>query len=170
MIKYVPKKDLSYEKGYLIDAEGNVVNNHALVEQAIRVDIMSQMVKFYLENKEKVDAYVDSEKPTMMLQKDKPYVEVETNTENLDSYIETIKGVFDDIEDFESARKIQNQMNDMPELIDFLASDSVLIDYDHCTTERIPINILNIDLNDLKQMMTLYYDNHDKMRAITVEG
>lgn len=170
MIKYVPKKDLSYEKGYLIDAEGNVVNNQALVEQAIRVDIMTQMVVFYQEHKQEVDAYVDSEKPVMKLQKDKPHVVVDTKTDNLDSYIEMVKGVFDDIEDVESARKIQSQMNDMPELIDFITSDSVLIDYDHCTTERIPINILNIELDDLQKMMTLYYDNHDKMRAITVEG
>ena len=170
MIKYVPKENLSYEKGYLIDAEGNVVNNRALVEQAIRVDIMAQMVVFYQENKQEVDAYVDSEKPVMKLQKDKPYVVVDTKTENLDSCIEMVKGVFDDIEDVESARKIQSQMNDMPELIDFITSDSVLIDYDHCTTERIPINILNIELDDLQKMMTLYYDNHDKMRAITVEG
>lgn len=170
MIKYVPKKDLSFEKGYLIDAEGNVVNNRALVEQATRIDIIAQKVIFYEKNKEKVDAYVDSEKPVMKLQKDQPHVVIETNTENLDSYIEMVKGVFDDIEDVESTRKIQSQMNDMPELIDFITSDSVLIDYEHCTTERIPINILSLDINDLKNMLTIYYDNHDKMRAITVEG
>lgn len=170
MIKYVPKKDLSYEKGYLIDAEGNVVNNHTLAEQTARVDIMAQMVIFYEKNKEKVDAYVDSEKPVMKLQKNHPHVVIETETDNLDSYIETIKGVFEDIEEVETTRKIQNQMNDMPELIEFLSSDAVLIDYDHCTKERIPINILSFDLDDLKNMLTIYYDNHDKMRAITVEG
>lgn len=170
MIKYVPKENLSYEKGYLIDAEGNVVNNRALVEQATRVDIMTQMVVFYQKNKQEVDAYVDSEKPVMKLQSNKPHVVIETETENLDSYIETIKGCFNDIEDIESARKIQDQMNDMPELIEFITHDSVLIDYDHCTTERIPVNILKLDLDDLQRMLTIYYDNHDKMRAITIES
>ena len=170
MIKYVPKENLSYEKGYLVDAEGNVVNNRALVEQAIRVDIMAQMLKFYRDNQQEVDAYVDSEKPVMKLQKDSPNVEIKTVTDNLDSYIETIKGVFDDIEDIEVARKIQNQMNDMPELIEFITSNAVLIDYDHCTTERIPINILKLDLDDLQRMLTIYYNNHDKMRAITIES
>lgn len=169
MIKYVPKKDLSYEEGYMIDKDGNIVNNRTLVEQTTRVDIMAQMVMFYQKNKQEVDAYVDSEKPVMKLQKDKPHVVIETKTENLDSYIEMVKSVFEDIEDFETTRKVQNQMNDMPELIEFLSGDAVIIDYDHCTQERIPINILNLDLDDLKHMLAVYYDNHDKMRAITIE-
>lgn len=169
MIKYVPKDQLTYKKGYLLDAEGNVVNSHALVEQATRIDIMAQLVNFYKDNKAEVDAYVDAEKPVMKLAKNKPHVVIETETEKLDAYIETIKGIFEDVEKLDSADKIEEQMNSMPELIDFLNSDDVLIDYDHCTTERIPINVLGIDIDDVQHMLTIYYDNHDKIRAISIE-
>lgn len=158
MAKLVSKSDLSFKNGYIIDETGTVMNlSFRVWEQLIDLEMMVQRAGFA-----KVHGITDdnNEQVTMddfvPVHRYKVTFGMVAKTPLLDKKMDEAMQLMEEIENDQKAAQLTKALNEMPELLEFISSEYILV-----TSEGAPQrfdlaiigNPLNLTLDSLEEIV-----------------
>lgn len=129
MAKLVSKSDLSFKNGYIIDETGTVMNlSFRVWEQLIDLEMMVQRAGFAKVNGISDD---DNEQVTMddfvPVHRYKVTFGMVAKTPLLDKKMDEAMQLMEEIEDSQKAAQLTEAINEMPELLEFISSEYILV-------------------------------------------
>ncbi len=148
MAKLVSKSDLSFKHGYIIDKDGTVMNlSFRVWEQLIDLELMVQRAGFAKVHGISDD---DNEQVTMddfvPVHRYKVTFDTIVKTPMLDKKMDEAMQLMEEIENSQKATQLTKAINSMPELLEFVSSEYVLVTSE-CAPQRYDLAIIGNPLD-----------------------
>ena len=176
MAKLVSKSDLSFKHGYIIDNDGTVMNlSFRVWEQLIDLELMVQRADFAkvhgISDDDNVQVTMDDFVP---VHRYKVTFGMTAKTPLLDKKMDEAMQLMEEIEDSQKAAQLTKAINEMPELLEFISSEYILVTSE-CAPQRFDLailgNPLELNLDSLEEIIKFLGNIEcDEDKVLTNDG
>lgn len=163
MAKLVSKSDLSFKNGYIVDETGTVMNlSFRVWEQLADLEMMVQRAGFA-----KVHGISDEDKEQITMDDFVPVHRYKVDfglilkTPLLDKKVDEAMQLMEEIEGSQKAAQLTEAINNMPELLEFIGSEYILVTSE-CAPQRFDLaiigNPLELTVDSFKEIIKFLGD------------
>lgn len=169
-MKIINKSDMRFVEGYLVDKDGNVINEPTLVDNANTIFEMADFNKFVNANKKRIeeaDGKVEYIIPDVY-----PVTEVKVSkpkTPTLDAQAAEALKAWGEAESVGKADEANEMLEDFGCLIDFVESGIWLVQDRSQTPVRFKTDPLEMSIKEIVDAVTEYVDNKELRNKIEVK-
>lgn len=169
-MKIINKSDMRFVEGYLVDKDGNVLNEPTLVDNANTIFEMADFNKFVNANKKRIEEAEG--KVEYIIPDVYPVTEVKVSkpkTPTLDAQaVEALK-TWSEAESLDKANEANEMLEEFGCLIEFVESGIWLVQDRGQTPVRFKTDPLDMSIKEIVDAVTEYVDNKELRNKIEVK-
>ena len=169
-MKIINKSDMRFVEGYLVDKDGNVINEPILVDNANTIFEMADFNKFVNANKKRIEEAEG--KVEYIIPDVYPVTEVKVSkpkTPTLDAQAAEALKAWGEAESVDKVDEANEMLEEFGCLIDFVESGIWLVQDRGQTPVRFKTDPLDMSIKEIVDAVTEYVDNKELRNKIEVK-